>query len=107
MKTLAEIRAALVELIEAIDAMSEPDYSIAQYYDVEFRVPKGWRLEYDDGDRVLIDADNEAFGKVKGLRDGTWMAVDRLPDTPAYYAHSQLKAIKELIHRAWRSVDAS
>ena len=108
MKTIAEIRAALVDLIAQIDAQ-DTNYSIFEYYGQQLRIPKGWRMERE-GKHVttytLVDAANVAYGKVRKTVDGhLWAYVDRDPGDGAYHA-TQLGALKGLIDRAWRSVDA-
>ena len=107
MKTLAEIRAALVELIEAIDA--QDDYSIFDYYGQQLRIPKGWRMERDCKHTVtytLVDAANVAYGKVRKTTDGhAWAYVDRDPGNPGY-SNTLHDALLGLVARAWRSVDA-
>ena len=113
MKTIAEIRAALVDLIAQIDAMQPDDdsnYSIFDYYGQQLRIPKGWRMEREGKHTVtytLVDAHNVAFGKVRRTTEGhAWAHVDRDPGDAGYHA-TQLGALLGLIDRAWGSHDAT
>lgn len=109
MKTIAEIRAALVDLIAQIDAMQDDsNYSIFDYHGQQFRIPKGWRMVREgNGDYTLIDASNVAFGKVRRTTEGhAWAYVDRDPGD-AQYTDSIRAALRGLIARAWGSVDAA
>lgn len=105
MKTIAEIRAALVALLAQID--DDNNYSIFDYDGQQFHIPKGWRIERE-GKHVttytLIDANNVAFGKVRKTTEGhAWAYVDRGPGA-AQYANTQRDALLGLIDRAWARV---
>ena len=107
MKTIAEIRAALVDLIAQID---DADYSIFEYYGQQLRIPKGWRM-VREGDKeityTLIDAANVAYGKVRRTTDGSaWAYIDRDPGD-AGYSNTLRGALLGLIDRAWGSADAA
>lgn len=110
MKTIAEIRAALVDLLAQIDAMQDDaNYSIFDYYGQQLRIPKGWRMVREGTKAIeytLVDADNVAYGKVRRVRDGhshAWTYVDRDPGNPGYTL-TLLGALKGLIDRAWAQV---
>lgn len=108
MKTIAEIRAALVDLIAQIDAMQDDNnYSIFDYYGQQLHIPKGWRM-VREGTKVieytLIDADNVAFGKVRKTTEGhAWAYVDRDPGMAGYQTTLRA-ALLGLIDRAWAHV---
>lgn len=108
MKTIAEIRAALVDLLAQID--DDGNYSIFDYYGQQLRIPKGWRMEREGKHTVtytLIDASNVAYGKVRRTTEGhAWAYVDRDPGDAGYHA-TQLGALQGLIDRAWGSADAA
>lgn len=106
MKTIAEIRAALVDLIAQID--DDNNYSIFNYYGKEFRIPKGWCMARDDnGDYTLVDASHVTFGKVRRTTEGhAWAYIDRDP-VDAQYTDSIRAALRGLIARAWGSADAA
>lgn len=108
MKTIAEIRAALVDLIAQIDAMQDDsNYSIFDYYGRQLHIPKGWRMVREGKHTVtytLIDASNVAYGKVRRTTEGhAWAYVDRDPGDAGYHA-TQLGALLGLIDRAWAQV---
>lgn len=103
MKTIAEIRAALVDLLAQID--DDANYSIFDYYGQQFRIPKGWRMVRECGNYTLIDADNVGFGKLSKTADGqSWVYVDR-NSGDAQYTVTLLGALRRLIDSAWVSHD--
>lgn len=110
MKTIAEIRAALVDLIAQIDAMQDDDgnYSIFEYYGQQFRIPKGWRMVREgNGNYTLVDASNVAYGMVRRTTEGNaWVYVDRDPGD-AQYANTLRAALLGLVDRAWGSHEAT
>lgn len=105
MKTIAEIRAALVALLAQID--DDNNYSIFDYYGQQFHIPKGWRMVREGTksiDYTLVDADNVAYGKVRKTTDGLhWAYVDR-DSGDALYANTLRAALLGLIDRAWARV---
>ncbi|UVD31664.1 hypothetical protein Pondi_00023 [Escherichia phage Pondi] len=108
MKTIAEIRAALVELLAQID--DDNNYSIFEYYGQQLRIPKGWYMKREGKHTVtytLVDANNVAYGKVRKTTEGhAWAYVDRDPGEAGYHA-TQLGALQGLIDRAWGSHDTT
>lgn len=110
MKTIAEIRAALVDLLAQID--DDANYSIFDYYGQQLRIPKGWRMVREGTKAIeytLIDADNVVYGKVRRVRDEhshAWTYVDRDPGNPGYTLTLR-GALLGLIDRAWGSADAA
>lgn len=103
MKTIAEIRAALVALLAQID--DDNNYSIFDYYGQQLHIPKGWHMMRDKcGDYTLVDADYIAFGKVRKTTEGhAWAYIDRDPGD-AQYANTLRDALLGLIDRAWARV---